>query len=245
MTCKNRISQISKTLFANLDDNKENKNGVEFILVDFGSNDGLQEWILSNFKKELEEGYLKYFYTDALLSWHAAVAKNTSHYYGTGEFLINLDSDNLTGDRGGAHVYNQFLKYGHKLVYHEFDGDFQGGSHGRIGMHKKYFHKIGGYNEAFDPVGYEDMDLINRLNILGLEYRRFTDIRYTRAFKNTRAESVENSDTPYSWGEMEMRNLRWSRSNLYAGKILANDGIFGIRKNVYTYRGGQMTLAVD
>jgi len=43
-----------------LEDNRKAKDFVEFILVDFGSDDGLQEWIAENFVNEIEEGYLKY-----------------------------------------------------------------------------------------------------------------------------------------------------------------------------------------
>ena len=60
IACKNRLYQIKQTLPQNLEDNRKAKDFVEFILVDFGSDDGLQEWIAENFVNEIEEGYLKY-----------------------------------------------------------------------------------------------------------------------------------------------------------------------------------------
>jgi glycosyltransferase involved in cell wall biosynthesis len=56
ITCKNRLHQIKQTLPQNLTDNREMKGKVDFVLVDFGSTDGLQEWIIGNFEPEIEDG---------------------------------------------------------------------------------------------------------------------------------------------------------------------------------------------
>ncbi|MBL0741381.1 glycosyltransferase family A protein [Chryseolinea lacunae] len=216
------------------------KDITEFVLVDLSSKDGLQHWVLSNFKEALDEGYLRYFYTEEMPAWHASIAKNTAHYYGMGEFLVNLDGDNLIGANGSAFVLDQFLQHGEKLLLHQFDGDYQAGSYGRIGMHNKYFRHIGGYDEALEPMGHEDMDLINRLAEFGLMYRRFPDAQYIAAIKNTKEDSIKNCDSRLSWEEMEFRNSRRSCTNLLAGRIVSNQGHFGIRKNMLTYKSGAM-----
>lgn len=102
ITCKNRFHQISKTLRQNLDDNSLFSELVEFVLVDFGSTDGLRKWVICNFRDELESGYLKYYYTEELPFWHCSVAKDTSHLLASGEILVNLDCDNFTGPNGGG-----------------------------------------------------------------------------------------------------------------------------------------------
>ena len=55
-----RISYIKKTLKKNLDDNYEDKENVCFILIDFNSNDKLEDYIKDNFKKYIDSNYLKY-----------------------------------------------------------------------------------------------------------------------------------------------------------------------------------------
>ncbi len=50
ITCKNRLHQIRQTLPKNLEDNRRLQELVEFVLVDFGSTDGLRKWISDNFK---------------------------------------------------------------------------------------------------------------------------------------------------------------------------------------------------
>src|ERR1700742_2651942 len=107
ITCKNRFHQIARTLPQNLSDNLSGKEDMEFVLVDFGSSDGLKEWVITNFKRELNSGYLKYFFTGSLEHWHASIAKNTAHYCSVGEIVVNLDCDNYTGAEGGAFVMDQ------------------------------------------------------------------------------------------------------------------------------------------
>lgn len=104
ITCKNRIHQIRQTLKQNLDDNRLHRDFVEFVLVDFGSKDGLRDWVFNNFSVELASGYLKYYYTENLPHWHASVAKNTAHLCASGDILVNLDCDNFTGLWGGVMV---------------------------------------------------------------------------------------------------------------------------------------------
>jgi hypothetical protein len=235
ITCKNRFHQISQTLPSNLRDNRKDKDRIEFILVDFGSTDSLQDWICANFSEDLDEGYLKYYYTTEMPDWSAPVAKNTAHLLSTGEFLINLDCDNLTGKNGGVYIYNQFQRFGPKLVTHQFSGEWTDGSYGRIGMHRQYFFAIGGYDESFAPMGQQDTDLINRLFEFGLAYKKINNPRYNRAIRNSKEESIKYCNSQFSYYQMNLHNSRLSRLNLYAGKIITNEGSFGIRKDVYEY----------
>lgn len=214
---------------------------IEFVIVDFGSRDGLQNWVLSNYRKELDEGYLRYFFTNRMEGWHASIAKNTAHYYARGEILINLDGDNFTGRDGGAYINDQFLKYGDKLLSHQYDGVQGQGTYGRIGMYSKFFHKIGGYDESFHPMGHQDLDLIRRLEEFGLTYKRFDNPEYARSIHNTKAESIKHCDSTLSWGQMERANARLSLTNLSTGNLIANGGIFGYRNDVFTWRNGQIS----
>jgi N-terminal domain of galactosyltransferase len=239
ITCKNRFYQISKTLPANLEGNKSHKDSIEFILVDFNSDDGLKEWIFANFNQALSEGYLKYFYTDALPKWHGSIAKNTSHYYASGEFLVNLDGDNYVGKDGGKYVQNLLALAGENLLLHQFDGNWNAGNYGRIGMHRKYFKLVGGYDESLEPMGHEDMDLINRLVEIGLSYKRCGHENYSMAIRNSREESIQYSASSLSWRSMEIRNARHSRTNVRSGNVIANNGLFGLR-NVSTYWQGNL-----
>lgn len=123
ITCKNRLYQIKKTLPQNLEDNRRLQEIVEFVLVDFGSTDGLRKWISDNFKHEIRSGYLKYFYTEEMVYWHASIAKNTAHMLAQNDILVNLDCDNYTGSNGGWFVILQFIKNDGPMFLHQCSDD--------------------------------------------------------------------------------------------------------------------------
>lgn len=235
ITCKNRIEQIKKTLLKNLEDNAEDEDAVEFVLVDFGSNDGLKEWIIENFQTYLARKYLIFLYTDEMPFWHASIAKNTSHYYANNEILVNLDCDNYTGYRGGRFLINKFRDFEtSKIVIHQFYNFFDG-TYGRISVLKCYFDLIGGYDESFEPMAYHDTDLILRLFSMGLTYVRLKDIEFNKAEKNDKSESIANTNSQLSWKEMHEKNKNKSRENIRNKLFYANNRIYGIRSHVYLY----------
>ena len=234
ITCRNRAHQIKQTLAKNLKDNEKLKNCIEFILVDFGSTDGLQEWIITNFEKELDEGYLKYYYTDELKKWHSSIAKNTAHNLANNDIVVNLDCDNFTGTDGGLFVINKMKEYGGNVIIHQFSNNWGDGSYGRIALTKSRFLEIGGYNEDFEPFGYQDVDLILRLWISGSLYMHFADKEYNQAIVNEKKESSDVFEK--SWKEMNFQNYRYSFENITSGKIVANaeKNHIGIIDNIYT-----------
>ena len=242
ITCKNRLYQIRQTLRKNLDDNLIYKDSVDFVLVDFGSSDGLKEWVASSFKEELESGYLKYYYTDALDGWHASIAKNTSHLMSNKEILVNLDCDNFTGIRGAAFVIRHFLENVNDIVLHQFLDDFNG-SFGRISVKREHFLAIGGYNESLLPMGYEDVDFIERLKSIGLTYIHDGNKRYNQAIPNSREEGLVNIKEKVSYAEMVRRNRTVSENNISEGHIIANmNRDWGLRNNISDIYGNPISI---
>lgn len=242
ITCKNRFHQIRETLPKNLADNRLFKDFVEFVVVDFGSNDGLSEWVLNNFKTELNEGYLAYYYTDELPIWHASVAKNTTHLLSSYNLLMNLDCDNYTGENGGKFVIRNFMRYGMDIILHQFSGNFCDGTFGRIGLTKHHFIQLGGYDESFLPMGFQDFDLLLRAQDYGLMNRQVFNSNFSKALINTKDESIKNCNSDFSYDEMNHKNSITSRQNRNKGKLIANNGLWGIRKNVFNHLGKEIKL---
>lgn len=229
ITCKNRFNQISKTLRQNLDDNEDLEDDVEFVLVDFGSIDGLKNWIAENFSKELNSGYLKYYYTENLKEWHCPLAKNTAHRMATGQVVVNLDCDNYTGKAGGRFVLDQFELQGEKIILHQASSNPRDGSFGRIAVMKKYFDAIGGYDESFYAMAYEDTDLIHRLMAVGLFYVSNVTSQFNRAIINDKQDSIKYARPGKSYQEMNLLNQQISKNNILSGNLVANNGIYGLR----------------
>jgi hypothetical protein len=236
ITCMNRFHQISKTLKKNLDDNRIHREWIEFVLVDFGSSDGLREWVLANFQDDLEQGYLRYYYTDKLKNWHASIAKNTAHWCAKNEIVMNLDGDNFTGYLGGQFMIRQFINRP-DIILHQYKGDPLDGSFGRIGVYRKYFSIIGGYDESLEPSLYEDIDILERLKSLGLYHKNLSIKKYCNTITNTKEESIKNANTNYTVAEMHEINETRSIENQNKGYSLANNGNFGLREGLFDHKG--------
>lgn len=237
ITCKNRLHQIKQTLRKNLDDNVLHSDFIEFVLVDFGSNDGLRDWVLKEFEQDLASGYLKYYYTEELSRWHASIAKNTAHRCASGSILVNLDCDNFTSIWGGAYVINAFTQHSNRIVFHQFSGIKNDGSFGRIAVACKYFRMLGGYDESFDPMGHQDSDLIKRLSRYGLKYVSQQNPLYNQAITNTKEEGIKYTGSEKTYREMMRANSDRSEQNLAEGRLIANGGVFGIRRNLFDHQG--------
>ena len=164
-TVMNRHAQISQTLPENLETNKAFEKEIEFVLIQFiNSREGVKtdKWVRSNFRHEIESGYLKYFITDKMQFFDVSKAKNTAHLNASGLYLFNLDADNYIAPEEVSLLLKKYL-FG--SVTHFWSGVHKDGSYGRIGLGAYEFSKLGGYNEAMKVFCYEDTDLLIRCRL--------------------------------------------------------------------------------
>ena len=131
------------------------------------------------------------------------------------------------------------------IVLHQFSGDLYDGTYGRISVLKKYFNCIGGYDESFEPVGYEDKDLFLRLSAAGLLYIPASDCRYNNALYNSKQESMTNTGSSKGFMDMLIYNEGVSKKNIENGYFIANNGVWGIRKNIYDHLGNLYEIDND
>lgn len=157
-TCKGRLWQLKDTLPTNLDLIKD-IDGVDLVLLNYHSDDGLDEYIRSGFKEYLDSGKLKYY---SLVSeakyFDMSYAKNIVHCLASGKVLFNLDADNfigLTVDELKSLPINHILTTKHVKGTHT-------SRFGRIGIHASDFHELRGYNESIKNMGGDDGNLIIR-----------------------------------------------------------------------------------
>lgn len=220
ITCMNRTNYLKKTLLKNLNDNKNSK--VEFILVNFNSVDGLENYINNNneIKKYLVTKQLKYFNCEKLKYWHSSIAKNIAHNYASGNILVNLDSDNFIGENGGDFIIDYFKQLGNNIILSQSKEIFGSGTAGRISISKNNFKKLGGYNESFFPMGYQDTDLIERAKKINLNHINIS--KNNDAIINNKKESLINCDTNIDYITMENCNKLISKINLENNEYVAN-----------------------
>lgn len=241
---RNRHWQLSKTLLKNLRDNFSDRDRVNFVLVDFGSTDETLAWVMRECRSYLDNGFLSLFKAPELIPYKMSLAKNTAQAQGTGLVLTNLDSDNFTGPRGGLHVLRNFESNGGKIVYHQYSGETDGSS-GRVSVLRSHFVGVGGYDEQFYWYGYDEHDFVRRvaakygvpvvLQSTGrlrrvwnvLRWRGRYAVRYNKTIPNPRP-SASDSVEQLTWEEMDVANHLQSLRNLSAGKLVANNGVYGI-----------------
>ena len=236
-TCMRRLWQIQQTLGQNLHDNRELAHCIEFVVIDFGT-EGLSEWVYKHFEWALETGYLRYLRTDRLRHWHASIAKNTSHCYARGDILVNLDCDNFTGRQGAQHILRVFRRFGKDSLYHLWSGVPKDGTYGRLVMHRDTWHALGGYDESFLPMGYQDHDLAMRYRLRYGQLRLLTcdkvgsrrleasSIRnlFCQAIANDKGKSMKNTayHRKMPWATMNRINRQKSHWNLVYRRTRVN-----------------------
>ena len=238
MALMNRKHQIEKTLIKNLEDNWEDREDVEFVLMDVSSKDGFREWLQEqDLNKYTKSGYLRCFETDVIDTWHASIGKNTATHQAHGRIVVTLDCDNFTGFRGGKFVIDHFEKNDYNCVMHQFDWNPKNGNFGRIAITKNKFDEIGGYDQSLLPMGYQDWDIIKRAEATGCKYINPVDAEYNQAIENeggkelSMANQTENHKK-LGWTEMNRINKLKCHHNLYRKKHIANNGYYGIRANI-------------
>lgn len=232
----NRKKYIQKTLLKNLKDN--NNPDVEFVLVDFNSNDGLKNYIFNTiaFEKYIDSKQLKYYFCKDLKFWHASIAKNIAHKLAKGEILVNLDCDNFIGKNGGDFIIEIF-KNNSNIILSQSKEIFGSGTAGRISITKSNFLNLGGYNESFFPVGYQDTDFIERAKKYNLNHINIS--KNNEAIINSKDETLLNTNCNIDYFTMENCNRLISKINLDNNELKANKYF---KNNYILYPGGDVIL---
>lgn len=225
ITCKNRLYQLKHTLEKNLKDNEAYPN-VEFVLINYNSEDGLDAWVKENFADYIGRGVLVYYRTPDPDVFNAPKAKNLSHRLATGDILCNLDGDNYAG-KDNAFYINYLYKEEPNRILRFYKAPYWG-TVGRIVLPGKLFHQIGGHNEEFLPLGHEDIDLLDRA-------RKYGEQNYGSTYKEVKIENflhfISNSAKEKAGSKEKARNYFYecneinkatSRKNLQAGNYIAN-----------------------
>lgn len=183
VTCHNRLWQLKLTLFENL---RNLGPSDELVLVDYKSNDGLKEWVWNNFPNEISMGKLIYFEVINEIRWNVARAKNLAHRLSNKNYLFNLDADNYL-----SILDVQQIRFAAQLnsYTHQWSGQWGDGTFGRIGIPRKVFMDIGGYDETFLPMAGQDADVINRLKYLCIPFYEIKPV-ILYPVKNTMDEKI-------------------------------------------------------
>ncbi|RFS26880.1 glycosyltransferase family 2 protein [Chitinophaga silvatica] len=167
----NRLHHIKDTLIKNIRDNEDYEQ-LEFVLLDYNSTDGLEEYIKENLQEYIQSQKLIYWKTSTPQFFHRSHSRNLAFKLANGDIVCNIDADNYTG-KGFASYINQSFSNDPNICLNTLDKE-KGGvvgkdALGRICVRKSDFLQIKGFDERMHCYGFEDYDFINRLELFGVK----------------------------------------------------------------------------
>ena len=92
----NRCTHIKSTLLKNIEENYI-PNVTEFVLLDYNSSDGLEDWVYKNAMYYIDKGILKFYRNNTATFFHRAHARNQCLRLATSDIICNIDADNYMG----------------------------------------------------------------------------------------------------------------------------------------------------
>lgn len=213
-----RLWQLRETLIEHIHA-FNGRTDVEIVVLNYNSPDGLHEWIGNHPEvlRAIRAGLVTYARESSVSFFHASRAKNLAHRLSRGTVLVNLDADNWAAEMDG------FLRHAFEgsdgVICHGHNGTADG-SFGRIGLSRRWFYQLGGYDESMQPTGHEDADLLDRALAIGL--RRFGFESSRRPIRNSASDKTSLTVDPDSLGRMLAINRLISDANLARRRYTAN-----------------------
>jgi hypothetical protein len=183
IVCMNRLHQLKETLLQNIRNNND-YDALQYILLDYNSQDGMEEWIRENMNEYISNGTMIYYKTFEPLSFNHSHSKNLAFKLANNNILCNINADHYTGS-GFAHYINEaFIKdenivltpidfYRTKTGYHPPKDVF-----GRVCVKRDHFQTIKGFDERMTRYGFEDWDFVNRLELINIKRVLIEDFRF-------------------------------------------------------------------
>ena len=107
--CMNRLHHLRKTLLVNIIDNSDYRD-AEFVLLDYNSTDGLEDFVRAEMKDYLNSGKLIYYKTLAPRYFNRSHSRNLVFKLSSGDLICNIDADNFTGKGFVCYLNSEFLK---------------------------------------------------------------------------------------------------------------------------------------
>jgi hypothetical protein len=185
----NRLFHLRETLPVNIDENST-FGDIEFILLDYNSSDGLGNWIKAKMMKYIEVGILKYYRTEDPLFFSITHSKNLASRLATGDIICMIDADNYAGLGYFKWVNAIFASEGKNAIITTIERNSipyrdQGG---KLAFHRNLFASVNGYDESLTDYGFDDVDLVCRLESKGGARVLINDRQFLRYIGHTDME---------------------------------------------------------
>ena len=233
-TCKNRLEHLRVTLPKNLSNHAADEN-VEFVVLDYDSGDGLEEWIKGNMMGYIESGKLSYYRVTGYPKFQMSHSKNVAAKLTKGSILCNIDSDNETG-----HMFSEWLRKsvrnGRWAGTESFTDDFGG----RQAFTRSDFYALAGFDEQLVGWGSDDFDIAARAGLIGLKCVEVPVVyKYSLSHSNElRSRYMEIDDKDKS----NNLNLERAKTNHKYNVVRVNPGRWGVAVAEKNFTGNYVAV---
>jgi hypothetical protein len=204
--CMNRVHHLKETLIKNIKDTLPDAN-VEFVVLDYNSKDGMDQWCVDNCSQYIKGGVVKYYKTNEPNSFNMAHSKNMVCRLATGDIICIVDADNFIGE-GFASFIRQAFKQDPNVFLTTIDDKRTNARDvlGRMCFWKKDFVNLRGFDEFMTGYGFDDYDMFNRLMISGRKAKAIP-LNYLKAISHSMASRIENMPVYSEFERLFVRHI--------------------------------------
>lgn len=155
---------LEQTFLDNIKTALNNHNDVEFVLVNYDSQDDLDNWVAENLKDYIEKKIVRYVILRGYPFFSDSHSKNVGYRYASGDIIISLDADNFVNDGFMTDILDIFLgKIYYDVAWFEYGVK---GADGRVVFRRELFEMLNGYNESMNGWGVADTDIKKRIEMI-------------------------------------------------------------------------------
>ena len=222
---------MRETLPQNLNNNDDYPE-AEFVLLDYNSSDGLEDWVRSELGDYLDSGRLRYCRTECSEYFRPGHSRNLSFRLAKGELITNVDTDNLMWD-GFLRRLNQCASVADQGLLIVPESFMLPNSNrlllkGRFTLYRKDIEMLRGFDEELDEgFSYDDVNFVLRAIMARFRIVRFED-RFVRGRIPTSDEDRhKNMPVGRTFAEMKIINEDITRRRLGRGIISVNPNGWG------------------
>ena len=215
-TCMGRCSDIKQTYIKNIEDNKDYPK-IEFVLLNYNSQDDLDQYVKANLMVYIEKRILNYYKTIEPKYYSMTKSRNINIRVARGDIVNNVDADHFI-HKGFAEQINKIANvFPERVVFCKSKYK----NRGRVGLYRKEAIKLlGGYDEIIEGYGFDDHNLVSRAVKLGFKAVKFggdfCDI--TEDHRRHPIDNYENKD----WKYTQRKNTLISLLNIKLERYQAN-----------------------
>ena len=199
-SCTGRLHHIKETFLSNLNNNIDYGN-IEFVLLNWNSRDGMNDWVQQNLSEYINDGVVKYLHTKQAPHFEMARTKNVTAKNASGEIVCWVDGDNFISENYAEYLNEKFNE-NENIILNNIrrvnKGNPAASNWGRIAILKKYFMEVRGYDETFQGWGWEERDFAkrirNHLNLMDVKFEKHDAnfIKHESTFNRPKRSNLTN-----------------------------------------------------